>query len=203
MPSDTRKPRHLGERGSTPEKERAPGKVSLMTSIPNRDDLRGIETRDLIAEVEAWRYLALEVADDPDGSRAYVAREVEAMVAELERRQRLRRSRPDDPLTPAWPNERFRDRVAAVKAAWPVERLARELLCLDLIPTGQDRYKARCPLPGHDDRTPSFAIDAAKGVAFCHGCKRGGDVLKIAQMVLNEPRFMVVVEALEREGGIR
>jgi DNA primase len=32
----------------------------------------------------------------------------------------------------------------------------------------------RCPF--HEERTPSFSVDPAKGLYFCHGCGKGGDV---------------------------
>jgi DNA primase len=41
-------------------------------------------------------------------------------------------------------------------------------------------YKARCPLPGHDDRTPSFYLYPDGGY-WCFGCGRGGrDVISFA-----------------------
>jgi CHC2 zinc finger len=42
-------------------------------------------------------------------------------------------------------------------------------------------WAALCPLPDHEERTPSFTVDPAKDVWFCHGCLRGGDVITLAQ----------------------
>jgi hypothetical protein len=39
-----------------------------------------------------------------------------------------------------------------------------------------------CPLPDHEDRTPSFAVNPEKNVWFCHGCVRGGDVVELARL---------------------
>ena len=39
----------------------------------------------------------------------------------------------------------------------------------------------RCPLPDHEDRTPSFTVNPEKGVFYCHGCGAGGDVIDLAQ----------------------
>jgi hypothetical protein len=38
-----------------------------------------------------------------------------------------------------------------------------------------------CPLPGHEDRTPSFKVyrDPEDGV-YCFGCNRGGDIYAFA-----------------------
>lgn len=166
------------------------------------DALRAIPTRDLLAEIESWQWLALEVADLLDGSRDYVEHQLEAMVAEAERRRRLWERSPDDPLRPAWdaPDAALRQRIAAVKAAWPIERFCREVLLCEMIPTGQGRFKARCPLPGHPDSSPSFVV-YPDGHAWCFGCNRGGNVIKLAQYVGNLARFTDALAWLEREGG--
>ena len=39
---------------------------------------------------------------------------------------------------------------------------------------------ARCPLPGHDDKTPSFYVYPETGSFWCFGCQRGGDVVHLA-----------------------
>lgn len=102
------------------------------------DTLRSIPILDLLAQIESWQWLALEVADRSDGSRAYVELQLEAMVAEAERRQRLWEKSPQDPLRPAWhaPDAALAERVAAVKEKWPMERFCRELLLCELIPAG-------------------------------------------------------------------
>ncbi len=38
-------------------------------------------------------------------------------------------------------------------------------------------YWACCPLPGHSERTPSFAVNEAGQFYKCFGCGRGGDVI--------------------------
>ncbi len=39
-------------------------------------------------------------------------------------------------------------------------------------------YWACCPLPGHSEKTPSFAVNEAGQFYKCFGCGRGGDVIK-------------------------
>lgn len=167
-------------------------------------ELEYIPTRDLMAEIESSEWLALKVADNLDDSRACCELQLEAMVEELERRHRLLKARARDPLRPAWPQDtdRFRQRIDAVKAAWPMVRFARELLLLDLTPAGDGKFKARCPLPGHPDKTPSFYL-YPDNWAHCHGCHRGGDVIKLAQYTLNLDRFTDALRRLEQEGGVR
>jgi hypothetical protein len=43
-------------------------------------------------------------------------------------------------------------------------------------------WVGRCPLPDHDDRSPSFTVNAEKNVWFCHGCLHGGDVVELARL---------------------
>jgi len=39
-----------------------------------------------------------------------------------------------------------------------------------------------CPLPDHNERHPSFYVHP-RGVWFCHGCARGGDVFRLVMLV--------------------
>ncbi len=72
--------------------------------------------------------------------------------------------------------------IDAAKDKVPVIDLA-DLLCG---PGGLQRIGAewtgRCPLPDHEDKTPSFTANPEKNVWFCHGCLRGGDVVKLAAL---------------------
>jgi hypothetical protein len=43
-------------------------------------------------------------------------------------------------------------------------------------------WVGRCPLPDHADRTPSFTVNEAKNLWWCHGCLRGGDVVELARL---------------------
>ncbi len=43
-------------------------------------------------------------------------------------------------------------------------------------------WVGRCPLPEHADRTPSFTVNKAKNLWWCHGCLRGGDVVELARL---------------------
>ncbi len=164
-------------------------------------ELQYIPTRDLLADVESAQWLALDVAELGDAeSRAYAEEQLAAMVAELERRQQLLTARSRDPLRPQWPQSdgALKARVEAVKRAWPIARFCRELLACEFVPAGQGRWKARCPLPGHDDHTPSFSIDETKGVAYCFGCQHGGDVITLSRYIGGLERFTDALRFLER-----
>jgi hypothetical protein len=41
-------------------------------------------------------------------------------------------------------------------------------------------WVGRCPLPDHEDKTPSFTVNPEKNLWFCHGCLKGGDVVELA-----------------------
>jgi DNA primase len=43
-------------------------------------------------------------------------------------------------------------------------------------------WVGRCPLPDHEDRSPSFTANPEKNVFFCHGCLQGGDVVELARL---------------------
>ena len=42
-----------------------------------------------------------------------------------------------------------------------------------------------CPL--HQDTRPSFYVNAHKNLFYCHGCGRGGDLIRFVQLFLNLP----------------
>jgi DNA primase len=72
--------------------------------------------------------------------------------------------------------------IDAAKEAVPVIDLADRLIG----PAGLRRvgkeWAGRCPLPDHEDRSPSFTVNPEKNVWWCHGCLRGGDVVELARL---------------------
>jgi DNA primase len=51
-------------------------------------------------------------------------------------------------------------------------------------PTGSHQeFVGLCPL--HSEGRPSFYVNAAKDVFYCHGCGRGGDLIRFVQLSLN------------------
>jgi len=52
----------------------------------------------------------------------------------------------------------------------------------ELKPRG-NKYMAECPLPDHEDSTPSFWVYPETRSFFCFGCRRGGDVIEYAKLM--------------------
>ena len=48
-------------------------------------------------------------------------------------------------------------------------------------PIGFGRLLGLCPL--HTDHKPSFLVDPNKNLFFCYGCRRGGDVIRFAELL--------------------
>lgn len=69
-----------------------------------------------------------------------------------------------------------------------VETLRRRLPLLDYLeqhnwkgrPAGRWEYVGLCPL--HEESHPSFYVNTRKDVFYCHGCGRGGDLVRFLQL---------------------
>jgi DNA primase len=55
-----------------------------------------------------------------------------------------------------------------------------------------ERYTGLCPF--HDERTPSFSVDAREKLYYCFGCEAGGDVFQFVQ----EKEGLAFPESVER-----
>ena len=47
----------------------------------------------------------------------------------------------------------------------------------------RQEFVGLCPL--HQETRPSFYVNAAKNLFYCHGCGRGGDLIRFVQIFLN------------------
>src|ERR1044071_851374 len=61
------------------------------------------------------------------------------------------------------------------------------------------RWMGLCPL--HRDRKPSFLVDPNKGLFYCYGCGRGGDVIRFTELY-HQVRFPEAVARLRRWRGM-
>ncbi len=62
------------------------------------------------------------------------------------------------------------------------------------------QWMARCPL--HGERTPSMSVSPGKGVYYCFGCQRSGDVITFVQEIEGLD-FSAAVEFLAARAGIQ
>ena len=67
--------------------------------------------------------------------------------------------------------------VANVLAATDIVRVVGSVL--ELKPSGSGRFKALCPF--HNEKTPSFIVNAHRQIFHCFGCGKGGDALTFLQ----------------------
>ena len=60
-----------------------------------------------------------------------------------------------------------------------------------------NQFSCRCPLPGHNDGTPSFFVNPEKATWYCHGCKKGGSVVDLHMALYG----LTLAEAMKDLGG--
>jgi hypothetical protein len=72
--------------------------------------------------------------------------------------------------------------ITAAKEAVPVIDLADRLIGPGGMRRNGAEWVGRCPLPGHEDKTPSFTANPEKNVWWCFGCLRGGDAVELARL---------------------
>jgi hypothetical protein len=58
-------------------------------------------------------------------------------------------------------------------------------------------WVVQCPLPDHEDKTPSFTVNPEKNLWFCHGCIRGGDVVELARYAWGYDKSEVAMAAAQ------
>src|SRR5450432_4429994 len=89
--------------------------------------------------------------------------------------------------------------------AHDLERLKERISLLEYLqrhnwsahPAGMaQEFVGLCPL--HREARPSFYVNPQKNLFYCHGCGRGGDLIRFVQLFLNLP-FRQSVAHLERE----
>lgn len=174
---------------------------------------RALSTAALLREREVLQWNLAEIDARPEGwqfvpeSRALMVYTLRRINEVIERRRRL----VGKPNAPAWPNE-SPDRE--LERARERSEIKERIRISDLIHRSTHKYgefeRRRgndvwccCPLPGHDEDTPSFHFDDQQGLFHCFGCKRGGDLFELARHLWDEPEFWRVAERLRDLAGIQ
>ncbi len=93
---------------------------------------------------------------------------------------------------------RIRDEdVALVRERSPIAAVIGEHL--QLRSAGAERFKGLCPF--HDEKTPSFSVNAGAGFYHCFGCGESGDVLTFVRKI-EQLTFPEAVERLASRAGV-
>jgi len=88
----------------------------------------------------------------------------------------------DTPNTRKYRGISYTKPIDAAKEAVPTIDLADRLVGPSGLRRVGEKWVARCPLPNHDDKTPSFVVYPETNSFFCFGCLRGGDVVELARL---------------------
>jgi hypothetical protein len=115
---------------------------------------------------------------------AYIECQLAEVVKQSERRLRARRPHH---LPGTDQTDDFRRRFDAMRCADIAEAI--QTLGVPLDRRGREWW-GLCPF--HQERSPSFAVNAEKGVWHCHGCQQGGDLVGFVM----RQRHLNAVEAL-------
>lgn len=166
---------------------------------------RELATGQLLRERECRAWDLADLDAHPDGwafapeSRVFLVATIDALEAELARRRAVR----DRPGAPRWPDERERrGELAEIKRRVTVIDLIHSEVWREYERRGPHDVWCCCPLPGHDEQTPSFHIDEARQVWHCFGCGRGGDVFELGRQLWGEALFFRVVDRLRGVAGL-
>lgn len=88
------------------------------------------------------------------------------------------------------------EKIAEIRDRLDIERIVGRSVQLKRL--GQ-RLVGCCPF--HDDKSPSFSVDAVKKLFYCFGCQVGGDVFDFVQRVEGID-FREAVRSLAKETGV-
>jgi DNA primase len=94
---------------------------------------------------------------------------------------------------------RIRDEdVALVRERSKVDEVVGEYVTLKR--AGGASLKGLCPF--HDEKSPSFNVNAARGYWHCFGCGEGGDVISFI-IKMDHLSFAEAVEKLAHRSGVQ
>jgi hypothetical protein len=162
---------------------------------------RILDTFSLLAAIETMSWDRADVAANPDlyeypdNTGQHLDLHLSDAYTERVRRERLR-NRSFAPQTP----ERSLD-LAELKGRVDLVTFIEKYTPVPLVKRGKQLVGC-CPLPGHDDGSPSFVVNPEKQVFYCHGCLRGGDIYSFTLAYFNSQTFADAVGLVAHEAGV-
>ena len=87
--------------------------------------------------------------------------------------------------------------IAEVREKAPIEEVVSQYVTLKN--AGGGSMKGLCPF--HDEKTPSFNVNTARGFYHCFGCQEGGGVIDFV-MKMDGLSFVETVERLAEKYGV-
>jgi DNA primase len=95
----------------------------------------------------------------------------------------------------------FRGSLEVLNDAVPLETYAATITEMK---TRGLRRVGSCPIPGHEDSSPSFTIYPESGRWYCFGCSRGGDLLDLFMAVedWSEDAYGPALAAMAQKFGV-
>ncbi len=177
------------------------------TAHPLRPGYRDMGTAHLIEEAECWGWdlasLEAAAAADPASvnffpeSRDFIHHKLTEINTVLEERRNVRGS----VWAPKWPTNRTSRKIELelIKQGVDLVEFVQRVTPTRLRRAGR-QWVGLCPF--HQERTPSFYVDQAKGLWHCKGaCQRGGDIFTFAMLVFNITEFRDAVTFLSPIAG--
>ncbi len=85
-----------------------------------------------------------------------------------------------------------------------IDELKTRLTCIDILKIFEiayDKNNISCPLPGHNDGTPSFNLFDNNAAFKCFGCGKGGDCIKLYELI-SQKSFKESLADLAKLAGI-
>jgi hypothetical protein len=95
----------------------------------------------------------------------------------------------------------FRKCCEAIRDIVPIADIARRYTKLEPL-GGNAWFTGRCPLPDHEDKSPSFYV-YPPGRYHCYGCGRGGDVVDLEYFCGDYDELWEAMIALAVEHGVK
>ncbi len=163
------------------------------TSPPQQDVRNEIDAyvESIVAQHDLYLTIVAEIEDNgPDEVRENSLDVLGIVIADdhdaLQRKLSLYKRFQDHPYAPAVPDpssarfQHLRDTANDLRAIWPAERFATDVLGMELERRG-DRFVGLCPF--HQERTPSFTVYPGSDTYWCYGCFQKGDGIDIFAMI--------------------